>query len=168
MEQQYLKSLIENILDKEEKVYMTNEEILECSIIQEALLREIDNPDFIVKKENGILNIYIVHSSSDIKQLEEKYKATEFYADTSIITSYNYRSELLEHDLVDANGIDAVSANFHSFFAMFYSSQPFGRKQLKQVMKLHFRGISSSIRQDNTKFKATLKKYADCSLSRTG
>jgi len=115
----YLHYMIVDLLDKNEEVFLTENDIRKNKNIQTLLAG--NTPDFILKKKGNrqktcIIDIYVGDKpTSDIKG---KYKTLGFFADFHIVTQYDFSNTL--KNILSCQDIDYLYKNFQIFLTEYY------------------------------------------------
>ena len=113
----YLQFMIQDMLDKNGEIYITENDIRNNSSIKDLLCGM--TPDFVIKRNDNrtktiIFDVY-VGTESDIKG---KYKALSFFADFRVVTPHNFTSQL--SSVLPKEDIEYLYKNFQIFLTEYY------------------------------------------------
>ena len=111
----YLQYMIQDMLDKNGEIYITENDIRNNSSIKDLLCGM--TPDFVIKRNDNrtktiIFDVY-VGTESDIKDNE----ALSFFADFRVVTPHNFTSQLLT--VLPKEDIEYLYKNFQIFLTEF-------------------------------------------------
>jgi hypothetical protein len=158
----YLDYMIQDLLDKNGEVYLTDTELHDNEAIK-ALLGGGTMPDFIIKKNGSrlktiILDVYV--GDTQESEIKEKYDALTFFTDPYIVTQHNFQKQLAS--VLPATDIDYLSRNFQIFMAEeYYYWRKFLVKESPRIMLQSFPEISVHQQQAvKDKYIADLAIYA--------
>ena len=161
----YLHYMILDLLDKNEEVFLTENEIRGNNNI--LRLCAGNTPDFILKKKGDrqktcIIDIYVGDKPSS--EIKGKYKTLGFFADFYIVTQYDFASTLKQ--ILPSQDIDYLYKNFQVFLTEYYYWRACIKLQkilLNDIDNITLRNIpeaSIPMRMAKEKYTNDLAEYA--------
>ena len=165
----YMHYMIQDMLDRNKEIYITEKDIIKNPVIKDILLDGL-TPDFIIKSGNQrpnplIVDIYV--GNADITKIKGKYKKLHMFANFCIITRGNYTTDLIKYNILNQNDVEYLHKNLQIFLTEYYYWRACVKLQkiifndFNNVIIREFENIDDISIINNDKYIDALKTFAN-------